>query len=293
MNAPIKTPKAGDNKPALITADQLAIDFAYLEQAIAKALAVAADAPSVIEDDDDIEACREAVKALMAEHKRAEALRVDVKAPYLDAERVVDSYFAALKKRLADCQAKIESAAKRYLDKKAVAERERREAEARAARDAERKAQEAREAAERAAAEERRKADDAARAAAKADADKRAEAERAAHAARAEAEAREAQAKAARQAELSAAATATQAERSADEKPADLARTRVGDGMATLQQYWDFKIEAYADIDLEALRPYFAEADVEKAIRRYVAINKDSKPLRGVSIYPSTRAQMR
>jgi hypothetical protein len=38
-------------------------------------------------------------------------------------------------------------------------------------------------------------------------------------------------------------------------------------------------------VDLEALRPYIAFADLEKAIRAYVKANKGSRPLKGVRIY--------
>jgi hypothetical protein len=291
MNAPTKI---GDNRPALITAEQLAIDFAHVEEAIAAALKLASEAPAVVEDDDDIATCREAVKTLQGEQKRAEALRVENKAPYLDAERVVDSYFNSLKEKLATKQATITAAAKRYLDKKEAEERARREAEARIAREAERKRQEEAAAAERAAAEERRRADEAARQAAQAEADQRARAEQEAREARAEAERKEAEARAARQKEVEAASAALEAEREVDAKPADMARTRVASGgMATLAQSWDFKIEAYADIDLDALRPYLTQADVEKAIRRYVGIHKNDRPLRGVSIFPKTEAQWR
>jgi phage-related minor tail protein len=287
-------PVSGDNRPALVTADQLAVDYRHVEEGVTKALALAADTPPVIEDDDDLGACREAVKALMGEHKRAEALRVDNKAPYLDAERVIDSFFNALKKKCADAQAKIEAAAHRYLKKKEDAERARREEEARIAREAERKQNEEAQAAMRAAAEARRKADEAAMQAAQAERDKRERSEQEAREARAAAEKKEAEARAARQKEIEATAGAAQAQKSADAKPADLARTRVeSGGIATLAQTWSFKIEAYAMVDLDALRPYFAEADVEKAIRRYVSFNKGDRPLKGVSIFPVTNAQMR
>lgn len=294
MNIAAKVPAIGDNRKALITADQLKIDFAHIEKDVTAALALANKTPSLIEDDEDIAVCREAVKALMKEHKRAEAIRVETKNPYLDAERVVDSFFAALKKQLADVQAGIEARAKHYLDKKAADERARREAEAAAARAAERKRQEEAAAAATAAAEERRRAEEAeAAAAAEVESEKRAEAEAEAAEARAAAEKSAANARAARQREIDAAATTARTQSAAEEKPADLARTRVGDGMATLQQGFDFRIDAYATIDLDALRPYFSEADIEKAIRRYVGIHKGDKPLRGVTIFPTTKAQMR
>ena len=54
MNAPIKTPAIGDNRPALITADQLAKDFAHIEAFVAGLEAAAKDVAPVVEDDDDL-----------------------------------------------------------------------------------------------------------------------------------------------------------------------------------------------------------------------------------------------
>src|SRR5487761_1352592 len=114
MPSPAKALPAqqGDNREPLITADQLSKDFDYLETAVASALKVAGELPPVFEDEEDISAAREAVRGLLNEIKRAEARREDTKAPYLDAGRVVDSYFNTLKKRCADVQTQIESRAK-------------------------------------------------------------------------------------------------------------------------------------------------------------------------------------
>ena len=296
MAAPAKAVvPQGDNREPLITADQLAKDFDYLESAVATALSSAAQLPAVFEDEEDISAAREAVRGLLNEVKRAEARREDTKAPYLDAGRVVDSYFNSLKKRCADVQAQIEARAKRYLDKKAEDERKRREEEARVAREAERKRQEEAAAAQRAADEERRKAEEARLAAQReADESKRKQAEEAAAAARAEAERKESEARAARQKEVDAAAAASQAQRAAEEKPAELARTRAASGgLATLAQSFEFEITDLADLDLEALRSHLSRADLEKAIRAHVRIHKDTVPLRGVRIFPTTSAQFR
>ncbi|MBR0693611.1 hypothetical protein [Bradyrhizobium lablabi] len=295
MNAPVKTPAVDDNRPKLITADQLSKDFDYLEAAVAAAIEVANKLPPVFEDEDDISAAREAVRGLHNEFKRAEAKREDTKAPYLDAGRVVDSWFKLLMKRINDAQAPIEASAKRYLDKKAEEERKRREEEARIAREAERKRQQEAAAAQRAADEERRKAEEARLAAQRAaDEATRKAAEQAAAAAKAEADRKDAEARAARQKEIEAVAAATQAQRAADEKPADLARTRAASGgMATLAQSFDFEITELAAVDLEALRSHISRADIEKAIRAYVRIHKDTAPLTGVRIFPTTSAQFR
>lgn len=293
--AKVAVAQQGDNREPLITADQLAKDFDYLETAVDTALSAAAELPPVFEDEEDISAAREAVRGLLNEIKRAEARREDTKAPYLDAGRVVDSYFNALKNRCADVQAQIEARAKRYLDKKAEEERKRREEEARIAREAERKLQEQAAAAQRGADEERRKAEQA-RVAAQQEADeaKRMIARAASDAARAEADRKEAEARSARQRDLDAAATASQAQRASEEKPADMARVRVASGgVATLAQSFDFEITDLAAVDLEALRSHISRADIERAIRAYVRTHKDTLALRGVRIFPTTSAQFR
>ncbi|MCC8967890.1 hypothetical protein H8A95_37675, partial [Bradyrhizobium sp. Pear76] len=87
---------------------------------------------------------------------------------------------------------------------------------------------------------------------------------------------------------------ASQAQRAAEEKPADMARTRAtSGGLATLAQSFDFEITELGAVDLEALRSHISRADLEKAIRAYVRIHKDTVPLRGVRVFPTTSAQFR
>ncbi len=291
MNVATRTAELGDNRLELITTTQLSQDFAHLESAIAEALEVAGSAPMVVEDDADISVLREAVRGLMAQHKRAEAIRVDTKQPYLNAERVVDGYFSKLKTTLSEVQSQIEVRAKRYLDRKAAEEKARREEEARKAREEEQRQAAAARAAEQEAAEARRKADEAARAAQES---QRADEAAKAATAKAEADASSAAAVAAQRKQAEALNTATQAQKATEAKPADMARTIAsGGGMATLKQSFDFEIVDIHAIDLEAIRSFIAQADLEKAIRRFVGAHDDTRPLAGVRIFPKTSAQFR
>lgn len=94
-------------------------------------------------------------------------------------------------------------------------------------------------------------------------------------------EARQAEARAAHQAETALGSAA------------DLTRQRTAAGTVTTRQFWTFAILNSAEIPLDKLRPYFGIDAIEKAIRGYVAANKDSAPLPGVRIYQDTKASVR
>lgn len=295
MKAPIRISIEGDNRPKLVTTDQLSKDFDYLITATNAAIKKANELPHVFEDEEDMSLAREAVKFLQNEAKRIEAKREETKAPYLDAERVVQSWFKQLVKRIEDVQEVIDARGKKWLDRKAEQERKRREEEARLAREVERKRQEEAEVARRAAEEEQRKAQEALLVAQReADDAKRKIAAEVADAIIAQAARKESEARAARRKEIDAAAIANQAQRAAEVKPADLARTRSSSGgLATLAESFDFEILDLSAVDLEALRSYISRPDIEKAIRAYVRIHKDTSPLRGVRIFPTTNPQWR
>lgn len=247
--------RIGDNRPAIVTAESLAKDFPQIETAIAALEARGKEAPKVVEDDEDLAIINKLVVDLRTAGKRADEVRTDTKKPYLDAGRIVDGFFTAFGRRVDTLKAGLEQRATRYLQKKADEERRRQaEEEARLRQEQEQREAEAEKAA---------KAGDRVGAAV---------ATEAAVTARSRAD------------DASAAQTA---------KPADLARTHTDAGTATLEEVWTYQIEAFALIDLDALRPYFAQADVEKAIGRFVGINKDTKPLAGVKIIKSSKARMR
>jgi hypothetical protein len=243
------------NRPALITAEQLAIDFGYLLGEVDGLEKQAATAPTVIEDEDDLGVINRAVVDIRGKIKAVKDKKDFEKRPFIDANSILEGFFAGLKTRLEKAQADLEARGKRYLDKKRAAE------QARLA-EIERKNRE----------EAKRKADEAAAAAA---------------------DARPVQAAVANSMAQAAEQRADEAAERQEAKPAELARTRTDAGTATLAEVWGYRIDAFAMIDLEMLRPYFVPADVEKAIRKFVSINKDSRPLPGVTIFRDTKASFR
>ena len=73
-------------------------------------------------------------------------------------------------------------------------------------------------------------------------------------------------------------------------KATDLTRTYSRGGSVTsLSRVWTFTVENRGQIDLEAIRPYLAPADVDKAIRAFVKAGK--RELRGVKIFEQPKAR--
>jgi hypothetical protein len=288
------TPAIGHNIKPLIDAGSLAADFGHITKQVDDAIALANGVPPVLEDEEDVGIARTAARALINAHKRAETTRVDVKQPYLDAERVVDSFFNQMKKRLFDMQTAIEKRGKQYLVKKEREEQARRDEEARLAREEEQRQREAARAAEA----ERQRIADAAAAAERLAQEARDEETRKAAAAEAarlanEATTQASQVLAATTKADAASSQAVTAQRAADAPPADKARTRVGDGMATLERTYNFEIIDLQKVDLEQLRAYISRPDIEKAIRAFVRTHKDTRELAGVRIYADRDAQFR
>jgi hypothetical protein len=258
MNAPARL----DNRPALTTTDQLAKDFAHVIAEIAAIEEKAAEAPPVLEDDDDLDLLRKIVGDARAARKRAaEDLHDETKAPYLAAGRVVDGFFFGLRDRMAAVEAKLAGIAKPYLDKKAELERK------------------AREEAERKAAEEARRCEQEAIKAAQAN--KSAEETRAAMTAAAQAQERAKQT-----------AIAAQAE------PPDLAKTKTASGTSNLEEIHTFRILDWNAIELEKLRPFLKRTEVEGAIDAVIRnkreeIKTGKFKLAGVEIGWTTRAKFK
>lgn len=86
---------------------------------------------------------------------------------------------------------------------------------------------------------------------------------------------------------------AERAEAAADASVADMVKTRVEGVTASARVDWTFRIDDYDAIDLNALRPYLARPDVEKAIRSMVRIQKGSTKLAGVSVYEDVKSTFR
>lgn len=253
MNVAARTPTSGDNRPALITPDQLAKDFPQVEAFIAELEKLVADSPIVIEDDSDMEVVNVLAVKLGAASKRCDVLRDDTGRPHLEAKRVIDSFFKGFMARADKAQAALGARATAYLRKKAAAERAKREAEEAIARKAAAKAQ--REAAEAAKAGNVEKA------------------------ALAQAKADEHETRADHAADAAAA------------KPSELARTQTAAGTSTLEERWSFEIEDINVIDLNALRPFLPPTAIEQALRAFVKSGR--RQISGARIFPDTKARFR
>ncbi|CAM5656194.1 hypothetical protein MAUB1S_11411 [Mycolicibacterium aubagnense] len=69
--------------------------------------------------------------------------------------------------------------------------------------------------------------------------------------------------------------------------------TRTDAGTVSQRTNWVFRIKDASKIDLNKLRPHIPIADIEKAIRAHIRANRDTVPLKGVEIYPDTKATFR
>jgi len=220
-------------------------------------------APLAVEDEETCGKVADLVKLLTACHKNAEATRVAKKEPFLQQGRVVDGFFKQITDPLEKARKTLEPRLTKYQRDKA--DRERRE----------------REAAQRAAEEEaRRKAAEAAAAAQQLETEEDLDAAIAA----------EQQAK---QAELDKLA----AQKAAEAKAAELSRSRGDFGaVASLRTFWDHKDLDRATLDLEALRPFFSQDALEKAVRAYVRANfepgKPGTQIKGVVIFENTTTRV-
>lgn len=288
----------GHNKPPVLTPDELVRDYAHIDVVLDEIETAYKECPTVIEDDEDLEVARSLVKRLQTANKRLEAVRVEVKDPFLNAGRIVDSHFKKRMDRMDELQTSVDLRRKKYLDKKAAEEKARREEEARiAAEAAARAAEEHRQAeAKRIAAEQERAAREAAQLAEEAIADQHdgehfniveSPEDR-----RDVSEARQEET-IARERALAASAEALSKAKAADAKPADLARTRTGDGISTLELVWKHEtIDIKQAMKDEVLLSFISTSEIEKAIDRYVKTHKGDRPLAGVRIYSDTKPRM-
>jgi len=242
----------GDNRPALITAAQLAKDFSHVDTALKDIEAAAADVPPVFEDDDDLDMAKALAPKLRGAAKRIEELRKQTKEPFDAAGKVVQEFFKGLDRRVSDLLEKHEAAARDYLVKKQRAEAARQAEIAKAER--ERAAALASAAAEQAGA------------------------------------GRLDEAVATQAASQAAAKTADRAQAMTEARPADLARTTTASGTATLENRWGFKIVDRVKLDVWALQGYFTDAEIEAAVARFVKAG--GRKLQGVEIFPDPKARL-
>ncbi|WP_316176528.1 MULTISPECIES: hypothetical protein [unclassified Bradyrhizobium] len=75
---------------------------------------------------------------------------------------------------------------------------------------------------------------------------------------------------------------------------ADVARVR-GDagGMSTGKGDWKFEIADYSKVDLNALRPFFTPAEIDKAVRKLVKLQKGQTKVDGVRVFEDVATTFR
>ncbi len=206
--------------------------------------------PETVEDAETAGKLADFIKQLTAHEKRADKARTDEKAPYLERGRWVDGFFkTTVVVGIADIKKTMTGRLTVYQRKEAEKERQRREEEERRQREeAERARREAEEKAATAQTEE--------------DLEDAVQAEEAADAAQAEAE---------------------RAERAAQTGAADMSRQHSEAGtVASLRTMVKCTAWSRPELELNALRIYFADADIEKAIRAF--IRDGGRELRGATI---------
>jgi chemotaxis protein histidine kinase CheA len=250
--------------------DRIASEYAEVTATLDNLLAEAREMPKEVKSDADALMLGALIKRLRDLDGRCESIRGLEGEPYLRGKNAVDSFFFAMRDKIgrrnktdrksaAGATDILQARINAYQEQKLAEERARREAEERAAREVARKAQEeaariAREAAEKAAAAERA----------------RKEENRQAHAADA-ARLEEAAAIARTQAEQ-AAERAEDARIATLAKPADMTRVRGNDQsgagvtLTTAQEPFAILTDR-GKVDMEMLRPFFTDAEIEKALR--------------------------
>ena len=243
------------NNPPI--ADRLAVDYTDLLVEVEALASQANEAPRKITSEEDQAIVAGLVASARKLRARVDGARVAEKEPYLSGGREVDSFFKASIERMD----RVAAAFQRIADDHARA----------------------------AALEARRKADEAA-AAARAEAQRQREiAERAAAAERSKVAAK------AEDKAVLADAKAEEAERAAAAPASDLiGKSITGDGLSvTGREVWAFEITDYAEINLNALRPYLKRDAVEAAIKQFVKFNTNTQPLPGIRIFADVRAAIR
>lgn len=252
------TPK-DNQRPPIVTAESLKLDYAHLETEITALEAT--ETPPVLEDDDDLALITKAINDLRGFERKCNGIREDEKRPVIDAGNVIQSFFkVGLQDRALARAALLDKVGTAYLRKKAEREKAAREAAAKAAQEAAEKA--------------------------------RLEAE----AARARTEQQPGIPAVVEAIKADATATALSAladrhEREASAPTTSMAHTRTAGGSAGLQVDWTFEDIDLNVIDLEALRPFLSQADIEKALRAFIKSGR--RKIVGATIVESSKARWR
>lgn len=212
-------------------------------------------APAEIQDDATLGKIGDLYRLIATCTNKAESSRKEEKEPFILDGKTVDAFFKDMADPLDRALVVLRQRSTLYINAKIAAEKKRL-ADEEAARRAE--AAKALEAAQKAADAGKTKAAD--KALAKADA---------------------------------ATAAADQAQEAQQAPSAAFARTRGEHSTVSPTPRWTHEVTDWDTISLDALRPYFSRADIEKAIRGFVRINKDRVQLAGVRIFETTNSAFR
>lgn len=267
--------------------DRIAAEYAEIDTTLTRLLDEARTMPATVENDDQALLLGALIKRMRDVDARIESIRTLEGEPYLRGKNAVDSFFFAWRDKIGrrnknDRSAKpgatdvLQARINDYQNRKIAEENARREGEARETARIAREAQEkaAREARE--AEEARLKAERARKVETRAATNEAAEAqERAADVA---------QQNAARAAEL-----AEEARLASLARPADIARVRGNDStgagvtLTVAKENYAMLIDR-TKVDMEALRPYFTDVEIEKALRGWAKATSFRATMPGAEI---------
>lgn len=248
--------QVGHNNPPSdleILQDRIAESTKEIMASADELLASASDLPAKIENDDQAGDYTDMIKELRGAWKKLESTRVAEKEPYLALTRAVDGFFNLPKDKLEKKATELKIPLNKYLNEQAEKERIRRENEAKRLR------------------------------------------EEANQKALAAAELEKTNPKTANIGMVEASVAEQQAshvESSVGARPADLARSRgASGGQAGLRTRWVGKITDRKELDLEALRPYFNEDALQKALN--AAVTAGAREIKGANIVQQTDTVVR
>jgi len=243
-----------DNRPPLISKDQLAIDFASLVKEVAEIETAFEELPSVAEDDEDLALITGAATQIIKLAKKLDETKKEEKRPYLDAGTAIEAFFTHdLGARLATIKRKLESVSTAFQRKKAERERLLREREAELARE------------------------------------KAAEAARQVRASVAAGDVKAATSAVTESNRLTD--FANRATAAAAAPTSALAKVKTDAGTASLADNWTFDDIDINTIDLETLRPFITQAAIEQALRAFIKAGR--REIKGARIFNDSKSRFR
>jgi hypothetical protein len=243
-----------NTRPPLLTLDQIKIDFAHVEKAVADLEAEAANIPPVLEDEEDLTAVTALGGKLIKAARRCEEIRVEQNRPFLDASNLLNAHFKHdLTARLSTAKANLEKITTAFQRKKAAREQVVRDAAAAAAR---------------------KLAEDAAA--------KVTAAVKAGDVAGATAAVKEAD---------SLTASANKATSAAAAPTSSMGLVKTDAGTASLVDNWTFNDLDMAAIDLDALRPFIPQTAIEQALRAFIKSGR--REIAGARIFNDNKTRFR